>query len=499
MCLLINIEKTKFYVIILAMSKNNAFYITTTLPYVNAEIHLGHAAEFIRADAVARYQKIQNREVFFNTGVDEHGQKILEQAQKNNQTPQEFVDQKFIQFQQALAQLNLLPDLHLIRTTDPKHLKAAQEFWRRVRDNGYIYKKNYLAKYCVGCEAEKTDSELENGRCPLHPNRELDLINEENYFFKYSEFGEQLLALYQDNLVIPDFRQNEIKEFVRRGLQDFSISRLKTKMPWGVAVPDDEDQVMYVWFDALVSYISTLGFPDNTENWQKFWQAGEKIQTCGKDNNRFQSAMWQAMLLAAGLPTSDKIIINGFVTAEGGLKMSKSLGNVVSPQEIITSYGTEPLRYYLLAASSVEDYPFSLELFKNEYNAKLANGLGNLVSRILKMAVAHQIKFQPRELAVVGQAELEYHQAFAEFNLQKVCEIVWNLVSEADKYIQANQPFKTIKTDPDKGEEQLRFLLNLLNKIAELLKPLLPNTAEQIITLIKNNQNPTAPLFIRKD
>src|SRR3989344_346660 len=361
-----------------------SFYLTTTLPYVNADLHMGHALEFVRADIIARYKKLSDFEVFFNTGTDEHGMKIYEKAVEKNKDPQAFVDESFLKFKESVKIFGMDQEiLNFIRTTDPKHEKAAQEFWQRVSDNGYIYKKNYEAKYCIGCEENKKDSDLVNGECPVHPGRKLEIIKEENYFFKYSEFGGKLLEFYSKNpnFVVPDFRFNEIKAFVERGLEDFSISRLKSKMPWGVPVPGDDAHVMYVWFDALVSYISALGWPnaDPGSNFEKFWVNGTPTQYCGKDNLRFQSAMWQAMLMAAGLPNSHQIVINGFITAEHGLKMSKTLGNVVVPKEIVAEYGTDALRYFLLReVSSFEDSPFTMERFKEAYNSGLANGLGNL-------------------------------------------------------------------------------------------------------------------------
>jgi methionyl-tRNA synthetase len=246
------------------MAKNN-FYITTTLPYVNAPLHMGHALEFARADTIARYKKLVGFEVFFNTGTDEHGLKIFERSQDEGLPPQKFVDESFSKFKESVKIFGMLPEIHFIRTTDPTHVRAAQEFWKRCDENGYIYKKNYQAKYCVGCEEEKSDSELVNGECAIHPGRPLEIIEEENYFFKYSALAGKLLEFYNrhPDFVIPDFRYNEVKSFVARGLQDFSISRLSEKMPWGIPVPGDPSHVMYVWFDALTNYISTLGWPDD--------------------------------------------------------------------------------------------------------------------------------------------------------------------------------------------------------------------------------------------
>lgn len=294
------------------------YYITTTLPYVNAKPHIGFALEIVQADAIARYYRQKGDEVFFNTGTDEHGLKIYRTAIEQKKDPQGYCDEYAAKFDDLKKALNLSYD-NFIRTTDEHHMKAAQEFWKRCFDKGDIYKKSYKVKYCVGCELEKTESELENDKCPIHPNLDLEIIDEENYFFKYSNYQDKLLELYKNNpnFVIPSFRLNEITKFTERGLEDFSISRLKGKMPWGVSVPNDDEHVMYVWFDALINYISCLGWPDNLEKFDEYWPG---IQVAGKDNLRQQSSMWQAMLLSAGLPTSKQVFIHGFINAAGGQK-----------------------------------------------------------------------------------------------------------------------------------------------------------------------------------
>ena len=379
------------------MTKQNSFYITTTLPYVNAPLHMGHALELVRADTIARYKKLIGCDVYFNTGTDEHGIKIYEKAKEKNLEVKDFVDQGFETFKEQLKMFGVSEDIHFIRTTDEHHEKSAQEFWKRVSENGYIYKKNYEAKYCVGCESEKTDSELENNECKEHPGVKISIIKEENYFFKYSAFQEKLLDFYEKNpnFIVPDFRFNEIKSFVNNGLQDFSISRLKSKMPWGIEVPGDSEHVMYVWFDALVNYISTLGWPENIEQFEKYWINGTPTQYCGKDNTRFQGAMWQAMLMAAfgdDKHCSSQIVVDGFITGENGVRMSKTIGNVVDPRDVVNEYGTDALRYFLLREiSSFEDSPFTIERFKDAYNSGLANGLGNLVSRTMQMVVSYGI------------------------------------------------------------------------------------------------------------
>jgi methionyl-tRNA synthetase len=265
-----------------SQTSKGSFYITTTLPYVNAEPHLGHAMEFIRADVVARHKKLQGFDVFFNTGTDEHGMKLYEGAKNEGKTEHEYVDFYAGKVKELLKLLGVSEDVHFIRTTDLRHIEATKAFWNKVSENGYIYKKNYKAKYCVGCEEEKTDSDLVDGKCPIHSNRELEIIEEENYFFKYSAFQEKLTKFYEENptFVIPDFRLNEMKEFVKGGLQDFSISRLKTKMPWGIEVPGDPDHIMYVWFDALINYIATLGYPNLDGDFKKYWVEGETVQYC---------------------------------------------------------------------------------------------------------------------------------------------------------------------------------------------------------------------------
>ncbi len=480
------------------MSKS--FYITTTLPYVNAEPHVGFAMEIVRADVIARAKKLEGYDVFFNTGTDEHGQKLWDASQKEGKDVQDYVDGYAERFRGLKELLGISGDVHFIRTTDEKHVRAAQAFWARCNERGFIYKKTYQAKYCVGCELNKTDSELdEKGECPIHPNRPLELIDEENYFFKFSAFQEPLLAYYNahPNFVIPDFRFNEIKSFVESGLEDFSISRLASKMPWGIPVPDDANHVMYVWFDALVNYISTLGWPEDNENFEKYWIQGMPTQYCGKDNLRQQSAMWQAMLMAADLPCSHQIIINGFITGDKGIKMSKSIGNVINPYDVVAEYGTEALRYFLLRElSSFEDSPFTMERFRESYNSGLANGIGNLTSRLMNMIVSYEVDISGIVFESLDDERII--SGYASYELNHVCDVIWEEIGKLDVFIQETEPFKKIKVDEDGARSDLRSASARLARIAVSLAPILPSTSEKIITLLTNKQKPEVPLFIRK-
>ena len=449
-----------------------SFYITTTLPYVNAEPHIGFALEIIEADVIARYHRqILGKKVFFNTGSDEHGQKIYQKAQEQNIDPQKYCDQYAAKFDDLRKLLNLSYD-KFIRTTDEKHIKAAQAFWQKCLDKGDIYKAQYEVKYCVGCEMAKTESELVNGKCPLHPNNELELRNEENYFFKFSKYADALLKLYEENpnFVKPQVRFNEIKAFVAKGLEDFSISRLKEKMSWGVPVPNDPDHVMYVWFDALVNYISTLDWPNGDGNFKEFWPG---IQVAGKDNLRQQAAMWQAMLISAGIANSKQVLINGFIGVDGQ-KMSKSLGNVINPTELVEKYGIDASRFLLINLGTfAEDMDVSWEKLDTTYNAELANGIGNLCSRVAKMAESINLPIKHNPKTLEG-----FDQEMKNNNLKQALDLIKNEVAQADKYLATEQPWKK------EGQEKTEILDKVIKQILDIaysLQIFMPETAEKIL------------------
>lgn len=478
------------------MSKS--FYITTTLPYVNADPHIGFALELVQTDAIARYRRLLGEEVFFSTGTDEHGQKILEAAEKEKKNVNEYTDHYSLQFKNLGEKLNISQN-NFIRTTSEYHKKAAQEIWKRCDKGGDIYKKSYEGKYCVGCESFKTEKDLnETGHCSLHPNMEIQTLKEENYFFRFSKYQDKLLQyLEKEESIMPSWRRDEAIVFVKNGLEDFSISRERARLSWGVPVPEDDSQVMYVWFDALSNYISTLGWPEDSEgNFEKFWNKGMVVQTAGKDQVRFQSIMWQAMLMSAEIKNTDKVIYHGFITS-GGQKMSKSLGNVINPVSLIDEYGTDATRYFLLRhISSFEDSDVTPEGFKEAYNANLANGLGNLASRILTLSEKYLDKCPEIPEHSIPQ---EFKDLLNKFEIQKAANFVWDEIGELDKFIQETEPFKVIKVDEAKGKELISQMVLRLYTIARMLNPLMPETNVTLKRVIRENKKPDSPLFPRKD
>ncbi len=476
----------------------NKFYITTTLAYVNAAPHIGFAMEVVRADAWTRFMRNKDHSVFFNIGTDEHGQKVFQRAKELGIEPQSYCDQLAEKYKELKKILGLSYD-NFIRTTDQHHIKATQEFWRASDKNGYIYKKNYKTKYCVGCELEKTESELENGQCPLHPNREIQIIDEENYFFKFSQFQQNLLELYkkQPEFVVPPHRFNEIKKFVEMGLEDFSISRLKSKMPWGIEVPDDPEHVMYVWFDALINYISALKWPEDLENFNSWWPG---IQVAGKDNVRQQSAMWQAMLMSVGLLPSKQIFINSFINSKGQ-KMSKSLGNVIAPQEMVDKFGTDGTRWILLSLNTFgDDVDLTWEGMTEKYNADLANGLGNLIERTCTVAKNLETGFlgfpggNPLDESIkkwIIEMEKDYDSNMESFRFFEVVNKIIILSKNLDRYIDEKKPWLMAKNNDPELASVLNTLFYGIEFILDRLAPFMPEKCElakNYIEKIKTNK-----------
>jgi methionyl-tRNA synthetase len=470
-------------------------YITTTIPYVNAKPHVGFALEVVQADALARLWRLLGHDVFFNAGTDEHGQKIWEGAQKEGKDVQAYVDAHAQSVRELKDILNLSYD-NFVRTTDPAHKAAAQEMWRRCDAAGDIYKKTYRGLYCVGCEKYITEKELVNGECSLHPGKEPIELEEENYFFRLSKYQQYLEEyLSKEGVIEPDFRRQDALAFVRSGLDDFSISREKERLPWGVPVPGDDAQVMYVWFDALTNYVSTLGWPSDSaqgkpeENmFEKFWVNGETLQTAGKDQVRFQSIMWQAMLRSANMPATKRVFYHGFINS-GGQRMSKSLGNVISPKDLVEKYSTDATRYFLLRhVHPFEDTDITWERLDEWYEAHLVNGLGNLVARVMRLAEVHLEKPVNCPEAV-GFPE-EYTGALERFEFNVAADFAWKKIQELDERITRDEPFKMVKVDVEKGRKIIQELALELYLIARILHPFMPETSAAIASAVQENKKP---------
>lgn len=456
-------------------------YLTTTLPYVNADPHIGFALELVQADALVRTWRIGGDDVFFNTGTDEHGQKIFEAAKKAGKDVQEYVDHYAGEVQKLKHALNL-DEPTFIRTTDEKHIKAAQEMWRRCAANGDIYEKEYEGLYCVGHEAYITEKELVDGKCPEHGS-EPQLLHEKNYFFRLTNYEQYLLEyLERPGVIVPEWRRQEALNFVKGGLEDFSISREKGRLSWGIPVPGDDEQVMYVWFDALTNYISTLGWPQEKGDFEKFWTEGQTLQLAGKDQVRFQSIIWQAMLRSAGVKATDTVFYHGFINS-GGQKMSKSLGNVISPYDLVNKYGTDATRYMLLRhVHPTEDTDVTWERLDEWYTADLTNGLGNLVARVMKLAEEHLDQYA--EVRDEDKASLE------QFDFQGAMDGIWERIQKLDQMITETEPFKVIKEDLQRGKQLIDEQRTQLFAIGRALMAYMPETSVRICEAVRANKKP---------
>lgn len=469
-------------------------YITTTLPYVNADPHIGFALEIVQADALVRAWRLQGNDVFFTTGTDEHGQKIAQAAEKEGKDVQTYADHYAGEVEKLKEALNLSYDA-FIRTTDPKHIAAAQELWKRCADAGDIYKKAYTGLYCVSDEMFVKESELVNGRCPNHPDKELVEITEENYFFKFSAYQDKLLQyLSREDVITPEWRRQEAIKFVQGGLEDFSISREVARMSWGVPVPGDDSQVMYVWFDALTNYISTLGWPEDSAGlFKKFWMESMKFQVAGKDQVRFQSLIWQAMLMSANIPNTDHIFYHGFINSEGQ-KMSKSIGNVISPYDLIKKYGTDATRYMLLRhVHPTEDTDVTWERLDEWYTANLVNGVGNLVARVMKLAEDNldaPVMLSESDMAV----DVAFTDRLNNFHFNEALDYVFEMIAESDAVMTERAPFKKVKSEDagikEEGKADIALLVRHVGKIGTHLSAVMPKTSGIILAAVRENKKP---------
>ena len=450
------------------------FYITCAIPYVNAPPHIGHALEFVQGDVIARYHKLLGDEVLLLSGGDENAVKNVQAAQKAGVAVQQFIDANTQKFFELTKELGCQFDIWQKGSDQTHHFPSSQKLWDLCKND--IYKKSYEGLYCVGCETFYTTEELnENGECFEHPGKKLDKVSEENYFFRLTNYQKQLIDLISsDSLkIIPDFRKKEVLSFLKQPLQDISISRTNARAKnWGVPVPGDDTQRMYVWFDALNIYQSGVGFGWDEEKYAKWWPAD--VHVIGKGIIRFHAVYWPAFLLSAKLPLPKSLFVHGYFTVNGQ-KMSKTLGNVIDPFELIKKYGADPLRYYFLREiPSTSDGDFSERRFKELYNADLANGLGNLVARVAKLAEGKS--YNGSSTAFKRTPELE------EFRFHDVLAFIWQKVKETDKYIDEKQPWKLIA---EALQEVLEKAIKDIVEIAILLQPFLPETSEKILTQFK--------------
>lgn len=482
------------------MGKN--LYITTAIPYVNGTPHIGNALDYLLADIWARYQRQNGREVRYQVGTDEHGNKIAAKAASEGIDPQAYTDKMYPNFEALMKKVGA-SYTDFIRTTDGHHRGAVQYIWQQLKP--YIYKGTYQGWYCVGHEAFFTDKEVEatGGVCPDHQTQ-YEQVSEDNYFLRTSEFSEKIREAIETNKmqIIPEFRKKEFLELMKDGLKDVSISRPRKSLSWGVPVPDDPEQVMYVWLDALSNYLTVLGYPDQPE-WREYWPAD--VQVIGKDILRFHAGIWPPMLLGLGIGLPKRLLVHGFVNVSGA-KMSKTVGNVVDPNEIIDNYGVDAFRYYFSRhIPTQEDGDFTWEKFEAAYNNELANDLGNLVSRVVNMISRYQS-------GVIGDAPMGehdmkmYHDAMKNLEFDRAIDEIWRMVRSLNKYIDDVKPWEVAgkrEKDPD-AESHLAEILahcagNLL-QVGDLLLPFMPDTATAIHTIFENGviTEPSDVLFRKK-
>ncbi|MEM1378481.1 MAG: methionine--tRNA ligase [Pseudomonadota bacterium] len=472
---------------------SDPFYITTAISYPNGAPHIGHAYELIATDAIARFHRLDGRDVMFLTGTDEHGIKMLQTAKKERIEVRDLADRNAARFQEMTTALNASND-DFIRTTEERHYKTCQAIWQRMADNGDIYKDAYAGWYSVRDEAYYDEDETEVGEDGVRIGPQgtpVEWVEEESYFFKLSAYGDKLLELYesQPDFIGPDSRKNEIVSFVKRGLRDLSISR--TTFDWGVPVPGDEKHVMYVWVDALTNYLTATGWPEEGER-SKYWPAD--VHVIGKDITRFHAIYWPAFLMSAGLPLPKRIFGHGFLFNRGE-KMSKSVGNVVDPFEMAEHYGVDQMRYFFLREVPFgNDGNYSHEAIVTRTNADLANGLGNLAQRSLSMIAKNcdgvvpdntDLTDEDKALLARGAGALQAARAaYASQAVHKALEAIFDVVTEADRYIDAQAPWTLKKTDPERMKRVLYTVADTVRQIAILAQPVMPDACAKLLDFV---------------
>ena len=472
-------------------------YVTTTIPYVNARPHVGFALELVQADAIARYNRLLGNDTRFQTGTDENAFKNVLAARARGLDTQQFVDGNAEAYRQLVAALRISAD-EFIRTTEDRHRCGVHAFWKRIRPED-IYRRRYGGLYCAGCEDFYLDKDLVDGRCPDHGTAPAE-VEEENYFFRLSAYQariEELLATEQVRIV-PARRSREVLNFVRGGLRDFSISRdARRSGGWGIGVPGDGSQVIYVWVDALINYLSGLGF-GRGDDWQKSWHGQvRKLHVIGKNVWKFHAVYWPALLLSAGLPLPNEIVVHGFLTLEGQ-KISKSLGNTIDPIACVEEFGPDAVRYYLLKGiPPFDDGDFSAERLRLLYNTDLANGLGNLVSRVTSLA--ERARFGRYDGPASPAAPEAYSQALQRHESDKALEALWQIVTRLNRDIDSARPWEAIKAGEDRMlKGRLTEWLGELHRVGYWLRPLLPDAGEKVLDAIASRPiRSCEPLFPR--
>lgn len=470
------------------------FYITTSIPYVNSEPHIGFGMEVVMADVLARYMRQHKTPVLFATGTDEHGGKIAEKAAEAKITPKEYADKLSQSFRELLPLLNISNN-RFIRTTDPGHEQRSQIIWKNLSQ--FIYKGTYEGWYCVGHEEYFPEKVVKanNGVCPDH-NRAYEKLKEENYFFKLSAFTPKIKQAIETGglQIVPKSRKNEILGLINAGLDDISISRPQEKIAWGIAVPGDPQQTMYVWFEALMNYITVLGYPEH-KDFKEFWPAS--VQVIGKDILRFHTAIWPAMLMGLGLALPKLVYVHGFITIDDK-KISKTLGNVVPPKEIVAKYGTDTFRYFFLRhIPSYEDGNFSWDRLEAAYNNELADQLGNAVSRTAALITKYQNGIIG-QIPPAGHDVGSYRQAVESCRFDKALDEVWEQVKGFNQYVDEQKPWQLAKLGEEEHlREVLAYMVSALLEIAELLQPFMPATSDTITQIFSSGilKPPTSSLF----
>jgi methionyl-tRNA synthetase len=494
------------------------FFLTSAIPYVNAEPHLGHALELVQSDAIARYERAQGRDVFFSSGTDDNSLKNVRAATAAHITPGELVARHGAEFRRLAETLDVTHDDFIHTASDPRHAPAVRALWERCAAAGDVYKRAYRGSYCVGCEHFLRESEIVLGRCPVHPEP-LEVLDEENWFFRLSRYEVPILeAIASDRLeILPKERKNEVCRFIEGGLQDFSISRSRARAKgWGIPVPSDDSQIVYVWFDALANYLAVLGYPGGA-NFEHRWQGpGARCHVIGKDILRFHAVYWPGILLSAGLALPTSIRAHGFITSHGK-KLGKSLGNAVDPFALVARYGVDAVRYYLLAhLHTSKDSDFREDLLRAAYGSELAGKLGNLLQRVCALCVQNgvligvsepEVELDRALLNVAEQARIDVREAVSEFALQDALRAVFELVAAANRYADSSAPWRLGKlareatTDTERSNARsalgrsLGSLVGALRVTAELLEPFLPSTARSLRARLVPYPSLGEPLF----